>query len=227
MSSEIPGEERSGPASSLERLPSGYSSWQDYAAHLERLAEESEKKILRLTQERDLYQHRASTDPLTDLWNRAAFERLLEADISHARRSEEPLSLAMFDVDLFKKVNDGYGHQEGDKVLKGFASYLQKSLRGGDKVARYGGEEFAAIMPHTAGETAFSILNRLREGWNSHYPTLKLGPEEVTFSAGVAELQNVDTANSLIYRADKIALYKAKDSGRDCVVLADPPEASG
>ena len=155
-------------------------------------------------------QHLAERDPLTGACNRRTFERELARHLAHSKRSGEPLSLAMFDIDHFKQINDRFGHQAGDDVLRRAVSALTTSSRSFDTVARYGGEEFAVIMPGLAPGEALSAVERLR---GSIAASAKDVP--VTASAGVAAYPvNAGDAESLIRCADE-ALYASKEQGRD------------
>lgn len=155
-------------------------------------------------------QHLAERDPLTGACNRRTFERELARHLAHSKRSGEPLSLAMFDIDHFKQHNDRFGHQAGDEVLRRTVSALTTSSRSIDTVARYGGEEFAVILPGLGGAEAISAVERLR-GAVAAQP----GDVPVTASAGVATYpMNARDAESLIRYADE-ALYESKAQGRD------------
>ena len=164
-------------------------------------------------------QHQASIDVLTGLRNRRWLDENLHRFLERNRRSGEPLSVLMLDVDHFKRFNDTYGHAAGDRVLSSVARLIMTRLRPGDRGARYGGEEFAVIMPATDLEGAYIAADRLRR-------TIAETPVEsydgsrlpaVTISVGVAEGGADDGAASLLARADA-ALYRAKAGGRDRVM---------
>lgn len=157
----------------------------------------------------------ARTDPLTGLRNRRAFDDSLELELAVVERTQSPLSLLMLDVDHFKQINDNFGHEAGDKVLRSIAQVLSGCVRIIDIVARVGGEEFAVILPHTDAQGAHEVAQRMRvavaqAGWLSQ-PT--------TISIGAASLRDAESACSLFARADA-ALYAAKKSGRNRVVTA-------
>ncbi|MBT9147013.1 MAG: putative diguanylate cyclase YcdT [Syntrophomonadaceae bacterium] len=158
------------------------------------------------------------TDGLTGLFNRRHFGTKLTEDISRARRYDYLLSLIMIDIDHFKKVNDTYGHPQGDIVLKEIAELLKKDLRAGDVAARYGGEEFVVIYPYTDTELAAVAAERLRTLVEKHPFPGQDSPLKVTISLGVATFpsQEVTDEDSLISQADK-QLYKAKYEGRNRV----------
>jgi diguanylate cyclase (GGDEF)-like protein len=159
-------------------------------------------------------------DGLTGIANRAAFDERLEKELAFAVRHESPLSVALFDVDHFKKVNDTYGHPAGDEVLKSVASTLSRALRTEDVVARYGGEEFVVVMRALDVGDARALADRLREGVAAH-PVATAGQSiRLTVSAGVASLAccgpDADRT-ALVAKADA-RLYLAKQGGRNRVV---------
>jgi len=164
----------------------------------------------------------ANTDALTGVLNRRAFMHRMEEEIHRAMRRQEPFSLIMVDIDHFKKINDAYGHQAGDFVLKKFANLLSTSVRPYDLTARYGGEEFILCLPGTNGLQAESVAERVRRNVAAE-PIEIAGHSEsfqVTASFGVAFSLGVeDTIHTVIKRADD-ALYKAKQEGRNRVCMA-------
>jgi diguanylate cyclase (GGDEF)-like protein len=160
----------------------------------------------------------AGSDALTGLANRRKFDETLAREVARAQRSGEALSLILLDVDHFKGINDGYGHQLGDDVLRHIGRTLAQGARLADLPARYGGEEFAVILPGATSQAAEMIAERLRSGI-SHG-----GPVRTTASAGVATAVGAGCdADALIAAADE-ALYAAKNAGRDRVVVAEPDE---
>jgi diguanylate cyclase (GGDEF)-like protein len=148
-------------------------------------------------------------DELTGLANRRGWSAALAAAIERARRDDEPLSVAMIDLDRFKRYNDDFGHQAGDRLLRGAAAAWRGALRAVDQIARYGGEEFIVLLPATDAEGAAAMVERLRA----------VTPAAQTFSAGVATWASPETSDELIARADR-ALYLAKAGGRDRTSLA-------
>ena len=170
----------------------------------------------------------SASDGLTGVANRRCFDQTLQREWSRLQRTKDPLSLIMCDVDFFKLYNDAYGHQGGDDCLKSVAQALQENARrGGDCVARYGGEEFAVIMPSTEEKNAVLVAEKIRQGVEQKdIPHMKstVAPH-VTLSLGVATIipDDLETPESLIKRADE-ALYRAKSSGRNRVVLWDHPQ---
>lgn len=157
-------------------------------------------------------------DSMTSLLNHISFKLRLEAEIDRASRSNEPISLAMLDIDHFKSVNDTYGHAQGDRVIKSLAQMLRKRLRKSDIIGRYGGEEFIIAIPNTQPALAIRILDELRDIFcKLRFETLQR-QFSCSFSCGVAAIPPTMDAMSLTNLADR-ALYKAKCSGRNRVEL--------
>lgn len=160
----------------------------------------------------------ARTDPLTEVANRRAFQERLEEEVGRARDDGDPLSLVIFDIDHFKRINDTRGHQVGDEVLREFTARLEHETRGDDLLARIGGEEFAWLLARTCSEEAASAAERALEAVASE-PFAAVGA--VSTSAGVCDLEASDgTAEGLLRAADD-ALYRAKAGGRGRVVRFD------
>jgi diguanylate cyclase (GGDEF)-like protein len=161
----------------------------------------------------------AVTDELTGLPNRRAWNTELPRTIERVRRTGDPLSVAIIDVDHFKRFNDTYGHPAGDRMLKEAAAAWQEQLRTVDHLARYGGEEFVVLLPDATSAQAREIIDRMRLAT----------PLGQTFSAGVAVWDGTETSDELTARADT-ALYRAKDAGRNQIAEAEhepirtPPE---
>lgn len=164
------------------------------------------------------------TDELTRLYNRRHFHSRLDEEIHRARRYGHPLSLILMDIDHFKKVNDMYGHQVGDDVLIGVASIVKSNMRKVDVIARYGGEEFVAILPETDEKGAYVIAEKLRKLIKGYeFDILDEKKLNVTASFGVSSLNMLiediaDKSQQIVKMADD-ALYKAKENGRNTVVL--------
>lgn len=167
--------------------------------------------IDRLFKEKD---YQAGTDPLTGLINRRRFNEFLDREIARRQRHSEPLSLIMFDIDNFKNVNDDYGHETGDLVLKEMAQLVSGAVRRTDILARWGGEEFMILLPGTTGQAAAGFAEKLRSNIESHeFPQAGW----VTASFGVASLDKKKTdTKTLINNADQ-AMYTAKQGGRNRV----------
>ncbi len=161
----------------------------------------------------------AEVDDLTGAFNRRRMMRALDEECLRVQRSGSPYSIALIDLDFFKKINDRYGHPTGDEVLRTFAITVFANIRATDKFGRYGGEEFVLLMPDTSNEVAARILNRLRVitaelDWSAFSDGLK-----VTISAGVATARPDEAPDSILARADS-ALYAAKDQGRNRIATA-------
>lgn len=160
-------------------------------------------------------------DGLTGVYNRRFFDDRLIVEINRAKRYNNPLSLAIFDIDFFKKFNDTYGHRAGDFVLSALAQFVKKQLRSQDIVCRYGGEEFVVIMPMTKGYDAAMVLSRLRSDLQNRYFYSEFDNRDfnILISVGVAEFpSDAQDQDSLIRAADE-ALYEAKHTGRNRVVM--------
>jgi diguanylate cyclase (GGDEF)-like protein len=171
-----------------------------------------------------LVERQASTDGLTDLANRRHFEEALAAEISRAERFGGTLALVLADLDDFKQVNDRYGHQTGDDVLRAFADVLRETVRDIDLAVRYGGEEFAVLLPQTDLEGADRLAERLRETMAARRLTIEPAAiVTVTSSFGVASFSEGSTPAALFAAADE-ALYRAKSEGKNRVVCADAEE---
>lgn len=159
-------------------------------------------------------------DSLTGLLNHISFKLQLEAEIERSRRARSTLSLAMIDIDQFKRVNDAYGHPVGDRVIRAVAELLRRRLRKSDLLGRYGGEEFVVLMPDTGLRSAAEVVDVLR----GHFASIRYvgGPDTFacTFSAGVAAAPPATAMDDLIQAADA-ALYEAKRAGRNCVRRCD------
>jgi two-component system, cell cycle response regulator len=162
----------------------------------------------------------ALRDPLTNAYNRRALLERMGADLAHANRHGEPYALVLWDLDHFKRINDGHGHLAGDHVLRGFAERVDDLIRQGDFFARYGGEEFALACRSTDAAQARALCERIRSAVEAEpfeHEGLRL---RVTASAGIAVHRAEQTAAQLIGRADA-ALYEAKRAGRNQVRVAD------
>lgn len=177
------------------------------------------RKFLYLYQE---VSERANKDHLTGLYNHGYFKEILQEQFADAKKLKQPFSLALLDLDDFKKYNDRNGHLQGDKLLQFFGELLKKAVDGTDFVAaRYGGEEFAILMPNTTKEEAYAFLDRLRKQVNDTYFS---GVEHVpyrclSFSCGIAEMEKgMYDSDELIHKADQ-ALYYAKAQGKNNVQI--------
>ena len=162
----------------------------------------------------------AITDGLTGLYIHTYFQRRLMEEIKKLSRYPAPLALLIIDVDYFKKFNDTYGHQEGDRVLKNIARIFKKNVRSGDLIARYGGEEFALILPETDDKGARLVAERLRKKVeaSNFLQGKKKKKVKITVSIGVADYRKGMRKEILIGQADQ-ALYRAKREGRNRVCV--------
>jgi diguanylate cyclase (GGDEF)-like protein len=159
----------------------------------------------------------AITDALTGAYNREYLARRLPEEINRCRRSEEPLSVAMVDIDHFKSVNDEHGHAVGDEVLAAVVERMRASIRSADTLIRYGGEEFLLLLPGSDLEEARAIAERMRESFEEQPVEVEDHALEIRVSIGVAELGDDDAERAVVKRADE-ALYAAKAAGRNRVV---------
>ena len=157
----------------------------------------------------------ANLDALTGVSNRRHGQQLLVQELSRAARRGRALSILLFDIDHFKRINDSLGHQLGDAVLKELVGVVRQQLRTYDQLARWGGEEFLVILPETAGAEASGVAERLRLAVARHrFP----GEAPLTISVGVASFEAGDDAESLFGRADEL-LLKAKSQGRNMTLV--------
>ncbi|MFO1090130.1 MAG: PleD family two-component system response regulator [Hyphomicrobiales bacterium] len=163
----------------------------------------------------------AVTDPLTGLYNRRYMDSQVDILIDNAANRNKPLSLLMLDVDYFKAVNDTYGHDAGDRVLKELAARIKKHIRNVDLGFRVGGEEFVIVLPETEPEVALRVAERLRKAVSSRpFPIGEKAALPITISVGIASFASAnDTLEEMLKRADD-ALYKAKREGRNRVIQA-------
>ena len=170
-------------------------------------------------------------DPLTGVFNRRYLDRCLSQEVASARRYGLPFSVLLLDIDHFKQINDGHGHQVGDEVLASLAKIIAGELRDPDVVARYGGEEFLVMTVNTPPSGAIVLAERLRKRIESHGFNLPGVPDAegricATVSIGVASLGDaIDSAEKLVHAADR-NLYRAKYGGRNQVIAGAPAPAS-
>jgi diguanylate cyclase (GGDEF)-like protein len=160
-------------------------------------------------------------DSMTHLINHQHFLELLSQEVSRAERYKHPLSLLMADIDLFKVINDDFGHPAGDRVIKAVAGCLQQEMRESDHVARYGGEEYAIILPDTQIQDAYIVAERIRKKIESLRIKYEDNLIRFTMSLGITSFQTEEgtASDELIKRADS-AMYQAKKQGRNqCCVF--------
>ncbi len=160
------------------------------------------------------------TDPLTELNNRRHLMDLLEKEFERSLRTHRPLALMMIDLDHFKRVNDNYGHQQGDNVLRTTAREIKRQLRQYDSAARFGGEEFAIILPDTLPKDAHLVAERIRKSISDIKFSGTISELRITTSIGISALPHskINTIEDLIRLADD-ALYTSKDNGRNRVEI--------
>lgn len=163
-------------------------------------------------------EQQASIDILTGIFNRMKFEEYFDLEVQKAKMHRNPLSIILLDIDDFKKVNDTFGHNEGDEVIKSISNLLTKNVRGTDTLSRWGGEEFVILLPSTSLEQAKIVANNLRKIIFDH--DFNIPQQKISCSFGVAIYNPEDTKEELFKRVDKI-LYKAKNSGKNIVFGED------
>lgn len=215
-------------AEASEKLTAIRLHMNQYIKKEEKRSQDSEKKIKRLTiqlhkmenesnglrQRVDEARKLALQDSLTGLFNRLALDERMVAEYARWQRYQAPLSIAIWDLDNFKCINDSYGHKAGDKVLQAVGQMLATRLRSADFTARYGGEEFITLMPETGLRDAMTVAEKFRQlidATGFHHGGEKV---DVTISCGVAEFHSGDTTESVFERVDQ-ALYRAKEKGRN------------
>jgi diguanylate cyclase (GGDEF)-like protein len=174
---------------------------------------------LRLKEAYKRIEELAELDELTGSYNRRCIMRMLDEEIARAGRNGAPCSIALIDLDWFKRINDAFGHPTGDEVLRTFAITMFANIRGIDRFGRYGGEEFLLVLPDMSTDNAVRALDRLRAiiadlDWSAFSPDMS-----VTISAGVATLKPDETPDTFLARADR-ALYAAKARGRNRIANA-------
>jgi diguanylate cyclase len=194
---------------------------QEVAARLKSLSERvahMEQEAMGFREHLEEQRQKALIDPLTGLPNRAAWSERLEHEIQRWQQHGNTLSLAMLDLDHFKRINDSYGHLAGDKVLKIIATVLRKRLRGTDFIARFGGEEFVLLLPATPPAVGAKLLETLRAAIEACPFHFKGERVTITISMGLASFRVGEHSDLVLKRADQ-ALYRAKNAGRNRVEL--------
>jgi diguanylate cyclase len=213
----------------IERLLADAKEMEASNKKMEARLSSSRQEIEQLQQNLKAVRTESLTDPLTTLGNRKYFDTEIANAISQAKKSGEPLTLLMSDIDHFKAFNDKYGHVTGDQVLRLVALTVKQNIKGQDIAARYGGEEFAVALPKTALQQAVTVADHVRRAVVTKELMKRSSGERlgrVTISIGVAQLRPTDTPHSFIERADE-CLYAAKHSGRNRVISEIDPEAAG
>ena len=193
-----------------ERLKIAESKVELLSSRLSRM--EKETSVLRQRVETERRQ--SLVDSLTGIGNRLAYDERVEQEYRRFRRYATALTLCIWDIDRFKRVNDSYGHQAGDKVLGVISKLLKKQVRETDFLARYGGEEFVLLLPETTQEEACTVVEMLRKSVEQCEFHFRDEPVPITISCGVSQFREGDTPEMVFERADK-ALYSAKEQGRN------------
>jgi two-component system cell cycle response regulator len=192
---------------------------------IKRLQDALEERERQLLEANERLRHMSQTDALTGIDNRRYLEQRIDEMFEHARRLNEPFSCVMCDLDRFKSVNDTYGHQAGDAVLKQFARILRNEVREIDRVGRYGGEEFMLLLPGTVLDAAVTFAERVRKEVEGH--TFSFDGTQIcrTASFGVSAWPHPRIGNcDVLVRAADDALYVAKETGRNRVIRFDSQE---
>ncbi len=185
--------------------------------------DEAEKKINDLTTKLDYISEVAHQDFLTGALNRRGMEAALAQEFERADRHATPLTLAMMDIDHFKKINDTLGHSTGDVALKHLVKVVKSLIRNTDVLARYGGEEFIILLPGTKEDDAIKIIQGVQRDLTKNFFLQHNERVLITFSAGVAERFLNEAIDEVLPRADA-ALYRAKQAGRNRVIGASEPK---
>ncbi len=180
---------------------------------------------LQLEQTNLQLQSLSRTDALTQLNNRGYWETCLIAEYNRSKRTRQPCTLLIFDIDHFKKVNDTYGHQAGDEVIRNVSEILRKSIRVSDIAGRYGGEEFVVLLIDTVATNALIFSERLRKKIEAEVVTYEGNEIKYTISLGLAEMHGSTKDYKHWLECSDNALYQAKDSGRNCSIIYDANDA--
>ena len=196
-----------------EGLISPLVSMQQQLSSLQKQTDSYRKKLVE--QRINMY-----TDPLTRVPNRMAYNERASKEWDRCQAQNKPLSIAVVDVDHFKRINDKYGHAAGDKTLQAIARHLKTNLTSSEFMARWGGEEFIILLPDHASDKLLNRLNELREGLAKLPFKFKQERLTVTASIGGTQCRTGEKLDAAFERADK-GLYKAKSGGRNQVVIQD------
>jgi two-component system, cell cycle response regulator len=190
---------------------------------LERALADVRDKNTQLEQSLQRVEELAATDPLTGLYNRRHFSRVIDQLFAEAHRYDKDLACVMIDLDGYKQLNDSYGHQIGDQLLVAAGKVISANMRRMDVAARYGGDEFVLLLPHAAPSDAAAVVQRIRDEFKHASAAVLNRSSGVSMSVGIASLigSGAASADQLVALADS-ALYCAKDQGRDRIVTAMP-----
>ncbi|MBE9609450.1 GGDEF domain-containing protein [Chitinilyticum piscinae] len=187
-----------------------------------RQADEAHNRVVELEQQLSELSHRVREDQLTGALNRRGMEEMMDTEMARASRNGKPLSLALLDIDNFKKLNDSKGHGAGDDALKHLVGVIKSIIRPMDSVARYGGEEFVLVMPETDTANAVIAMQRVQRELTKRFFLHNNEKLLITFSAGVTEIETGDTPQAVLERADH-AMYLAKRGGKNRVEVYTHP----
>ncbi|MGC9239867.1 MAG: GGDEF domain-containing protein [Acidithiobacillus sp.] len=180
----------------------------------------AQNKVHELEEELATVSSLVHVDPLTNTLNRRGLAEIFRREQARAERHQQDLVVALVDLDRFKRINDRYGHDLGDRVLVAFCETFRHTLRASDSIARYGGEEFVVLLPNSTPEMARNVLQRVQEDLDRHPTQTRDGSLRVAFSAGISRWRAGMEMEDCIIEADK-ALYAAKSAGRRRIFLAD------
>jgi diguanylate cyclase (GGDEF)-like protein len=203
----------------LDSLQEPY--WSDERTELARGFVDYAAPILQNVRYFKQLQQRAIQDELTGLYNRRFLEGHLQKQLAMASRYEQPLAVLMLDIDLFKTINDRFGHDAGDRVLRSFSVNLSRTIRASDVVARWGGEEFVVVLPSTIGHAAKGLAEKIRKSIEGlSFEDQVPGLDGITVSIGTAAYPDDGTTEELLLKSADLALYRAKQGGRNRVEAA-------
>lgn len=200
------------------RAFSAVHSQEEIMEQLRQAKESAEKALAQLETTHEELERLACTDPLTGAANRRAFMDRADAELARSRRSGAPMALLLMDLDHFKAINDQYGHQGGDRVLKAVVEQIQQVLRPSDLLGRVGGEEFMVLLPAIDQEAAVTVANRILELVAELRVASDMGPIPVTVSVGAAVFPGDGANMELLFKLADQRLYAAKEQGRNQVV---------
>ena len=193
-----------------------YLNYKKTSQHIDRLVTDYQK----LEIEKREFEALSTTDVLTGVMNRAGIQQFVKK-LFHSDWDRSQIGLLVFDIDHFKRINDKRGHDAGDRILQGVAKLIVQSTRQTDVFARWGGEEFILICPQTSHERLVALAEKIRSKIHEHTFETTQNPLRISVSIGAATAQGDETFESLFKRAD-LALYEAKNNGRNCVVFKHP-----
>jgi diguanylate cyclase (GGDEF)-like protein/PAS domain S-box-containing protein len=196
-------------------------------ATLQAMNADLHERVLQVEELQEELREQALRDPLTGLFNRRYLDATLEREFGRAAREEYPISIAMIDVDYFKKINDEHGHASGDQTLRFLGSQLRAGLRTGDIACRYGGDEFLLVLPNTELNHAHARAEEWRAAVKASSVYWMEWSEPTTVSIGLAAFPEHGRSAESVMTAADLALYEAKRAGRDCVVVVEVEGSQG